>query len=70
MAIMLRTLTLLIAFILIATGGYFLFVTSEAPNFFLFRDLQKNATLLFLAGGCLIIMWVIAGLLSRDTLKL
>jgi hypothetical protein len=70
MASMFRTLTLLIAFILIATGGYFLFVTSEAPNFFLFGDLQKNAILLFLAGGCLIIIWVIAWLMSRNTQEL
>ena len=65
MASMFKTLTLLIAFTLIATGGYFLFVTSEAPNFFLFGDLQKNAILLFLAGGSLIIITVIAGLMSR-----
>ncbi len=70
MASKFRTLTLLIAFILIATGGYFLFVSSEAPNFFLFGDLQKNAMLLFLAGGCLIIMWAIAWLMSRNTQKL
>jgi hypothetical protein len=67
MASMFRTLILLIAFILIATGGYFLFVTSEAPNFFLFGDLQKNAILLFLAGFCLIIIWIIAWLMSRKT---
>jgi len=56
---------LLFASILLALGGYFLFVASEAPNFFLFGDLQKNAILLFVAGGCLIIVWIIAGVISR-----
>lgn len=70
MASIFRTLTLLIALILIATGGYFLFITSEAPNFFLFGDLQKNAILLFLAGICIIIIWVIAGLMSKKIQEL
>jgi len=65
MASILRTLTLLIALVLIAIGGYFLFVTSEAPYFFLFGDLQKNAILLFFVGGCLIIIWAISVYISR-----
>jgi len=67
MASIFGKLTLLIAFILIATGGYFLFVSSEAPNFFLFGDLQKNATILFLSGGCLIIIYIISRVISRKT---
>jgi len=62
-----RNLVLLSAFVLIALGGYMVFVSSEAPNFFLFGDLQNNALLLFIAGGCLIIVWFLVGLMSRNS---
>ena len=55
-----RTLLLLSAFVSIALGGYLYFVASEAPNFFLWGDLENNALIFFLAGGVLIFIWVIS----------
>jgi len=46
-----RNLVLLSAFVLLALGGYLYFVSSEAPNFFLWGDLKTNALILFLVGG-------------------
>ena len=43
-----RNLILLSALLLLALGGYLFFVSSEAPNFFLFGDLKTNALVLFL----------------------
>ncbi|MBT8172411.1 hypothetical protein KJN74_06030 [Candidatus Bathyarchaeota archaeon] len=66
MASLFRTLILLSALILIALGGYLRFVSSQAPNFFLFGDLQNNSLLLFLMGGILIIIWIVVGLSGRN----
>jgi len=60
-----RNLILLSAFLFLALGGYLFFVSSEAPNFFLFGDLKNNALILFLIGGTLIILWIILGVMSR-----
>jgi len=62
-----RTVLLLSAFVSIALGGYLYFVSSEAPNFFLWGDLEKNALILFLIGGFLIFVWLISGLLNKET---
>ena len=63
-----RKLILLSAFVLLALGGYLYFVSSEAPNFFLFGDLKNNAVLLFVVGGFLILVWIISGLMSKNNL--
>ena len=64
-----RNLILLSAFVLLALGGYLFFVSSEAPNFFLFGDLKNNAILLFAVSGILILVWIVTGLMSRSSLK-
>ena len=64
-----RNLILLSALLLLALGGYLFFVSSEAPNFFLFGDLKNNALILFLVGGILILLWIVSGLMSRSSLK-
>jgi hypothetical protein len=64
-----RNLTLLSALLLLALGGYLFFVSSEAPNFFLFGDLKNNALILFLVSGILILVWIVSGLMSRSSLK-
>jgi len=64
-----RNLILLSALLLLALGGYLFFVSSEAPNFFLFGDLKTNALVLFLVGGILILVWIVSGLMSRSSLK-
>jgi hypothetical protein len=64
-----RKLILLSAFVLLALGGYLYFVSSEAPNFFLFGDLKNNAILLFAASGILILVWIVSGLISRSRIK-
>jgi len=61
-----RNLVLLSAFVLLALGGYFYFVSSEAPNFFLWGDLKTNALILFLVGGILILVGIVTGLMSRS----
>jgi len=66
----LRKIILLLAFVLLAVGGYFLFVSSEAPNFFLFGDLKNNSFTLFLLGGVLIIVWIVTGLVSKTKIEL
>jgi hypothetical protein len=63
-----RKLILLSALVLIALGGYLYFVSSEAPNFFLWGDLSKNALILFLVGGILIFVWAFSGLFNKETL--
>ena len=62
-----RNLILLSALLLLALGGYLFFVSSEAPNFFLFGDLKNNALILFLVGGILILVWIVSGLMSRSS---
>jgi len=64
-----RKLILLSAFVLLALGGYLYFVSSEAPNFFLFGDLKNNAILLFVVNGFLILVWIVTGLMSRSRIK-
>ena len=64
-----RKLILFSAFVVLAFGGYLYFVSSEAPNFFLFGDLKNNALILFLVGGILILLWIVSGLMSRSSLK-
>jgi len=61
-----RNLVLLSAFVLLALGGYLYFVSSEAPNFFLWGDLKTNALILFLVGGILILVGIVSGLMSRS----
>lgn len=62
-----RKLILLSAFVLLALGGYLFFVSSEAPNFFLFGNLKNNAIALFLVSGLLIIIWIVSGLMSKSS---
>jgi len=64
-----RNLILLSALLLLALGGYLFFVSSEAPNFFLFGDLKTNALVLFLVSGILILVWIVTGLMSRSSLN-
>ena len=63
-----RNLILLSALLLLALGGYLFFVSSEAPNFFLFGDLKNNALVLFLVGGILILLWIVSEVISRKKL--
>ena len=62
-----RKLILLSAFVLLALGGYLFFVSSEAPNFFLFGDLKNNAILLFAVSGILILVWIVSGLMNKSS---
>ncbi len=62
-----RKLILLSAFVLLALGGYLYFVSSEAPNFFLFGDLKNNAILLFAVSGFLILVWIVSGLMNKSS---
>jgi len=62
-----RNLILLSAFVLLALGGYLYFVSSEAPNFFLFGDLKNNAILLFAVSGILILVWTVSGLMNKSS---
>jgi len=64
-----RNLILLSALLLLAVAGYLFFVSSQAPNFFLFGDLKTNALVLFLISGILILVWIVTGLMSRSSLK-
>jgi len=64
-----RKLILFSAFVVLAFGGYLYFVSSEAPNFFLFGDLKNNAMLLFAVSGILILVWIISGLMSKSSLQ-
>jgi len=61
-----RTLILLSAFVSIGLGGYLYFVSSEAPNFFLWGDLKNNAFILFLLGAILIAVGLISGRLNKE----
>jgi len=61
-----RNLVLLSAFVLLALGGYLYFISSEAPNFFLWGDLKTNALILFLVGGILILVGIVSGLMSSS----
>lgn len=63
-----RKLILFSAFVVFALGGYLYFVASEAPNFYLFGDLKHDATLLFVLGGILIIVWIIIALMNKTSL--
>lgn len=67
---LLRKIILFSAFVLLAVGGYLFFVSSEAPNFFLFGDLKNNSFTLFLIGGVLIIVWIVTGLGSKSSIEL
>ena len=62
-----RKIILFSAIVLIALGGYFVFVATEAPNFFLFGDLKNNAIFLFGAGGFLILIWIVIGSISKSS---
>jgi len=63
-----RNLILLSALLLLAVAGYLFFVSSQAPNFFLFGDLKTNALVLFLVGGILIFLWIVFGVIGRKKL--
>jgi len=63
-----RKIILFAAFVALAYGGYLLFVSTEAPNFFLFGDLKNNAILLFAIGGILILLWIVSGLAKKISL--
>jgi len=63
-----RKLILFSAFVVLAVGGYLYFVSSEAPNFFLFGDLKNNSILLFAVSGILIVVWIISGLMNKISL--
>ena len=65
-----RKIILFSAFLLLAVGGYFLFVSSEAPYFFLFGDLKNNSFTLFILGGVLIIVWIVTGIASKTRIEL
>jgi hypothetical protein len=52
---------------LLALGGYLYFVSSEAPNFFLFGDLKNNAILLFAVSGILILVCIVTGLMNKSS---
>ncbi|MEJ2244039.1 MAG: hypothetical protein P8X87_05870 [Candidatus Bathyarchaeota archaeon] len=60
-----RTLLLLSAFVSFALGGYLYFVSSEAPDFFLWGDLKNNALIFFLAGVILIFVWLTSKYLAN-----
>jgi hypothetical protein len=60
-----RKIILLSAFVLLALGGYLYFVSSEAPNFFLWGDLKTNALIFLLVGGILILVGIVSGLISK-----
>jgi hypothetical protein len=62
----LRKIILLSAFVLLTLSGYFYFVSSEAPNFFLWGDLKNNAIIFFLAGGILIFVGIVSGIISKS----
>jgi len=64
-----RKIILLSAFVLLALGGYLFFVSSEAPNFFLFGNLKNDAIALFLLSGLLIVVWIVSGLMSKSSLE-
>jgi len=61
-----RKIILFSSLVLLAVGGYLFFVSSEAPNFFLFGDLKNNAILLFAVSGVLILLWIVLGLINRS----
>ena len=63
-----RKMILFSAIVLVALGGYLLFVASEAPNFFLFGNLKNNVILLFGASGFLMLIWIINGSISKSSL--
>ena len=60
-----KKLTLLSALLLLALGGYLIFVSSAAPNFFLFGDLKTTALTLFLVAGILITLWIASQIIGR-----
>ena len=66
---LLKKITLLLALLLLALGGYLIFVSSEAPNFFLFGDLKTTALTLFIVAGILIALWIVFQIISRETAK-
>jgi len=67
---LLKKLTLLSALLLLALGGYLIFVSSVAPTFFLFGDLKTTALTVFLVAGILIALWLVSHVISRKTVEL
>ena len=66
MASIFSKLVLLSALVLVAIGGYLLFVSSYAPNFYIFGDLVEMSLIIFLSSGFLIVMWVVIYFTSRS----
>ena len=57
---------LLIALVLLAVGGYLLFVSNQAPNFTIFGDITLTASVLFLVSGFLIMVWITLQMISKS----
>ena len=70
MASIFKKLTLLSAFVLLALGGYLLFVSYQAPNFYIFGDVEAIALILFLVSGILITLWIALQLMSKKLIQL
>jgi len=66
MASIFSKLILLSALVLIALGGYLLFVSNSAPNFYLFGDIDEMALIIFLSSGFLIVIWIVLYFMSRN----
>ena len=66
MASLLNKIILLIALVLLAVGGYLLFVSNQAPNFTIFGDITLTATVLFLLSGFLIMVWITLQLINKS----
>jgi len=58
MASLFKTLTSLSGLMLLALGGYLFFVSYQAPNFYIFGDLEAMALILFLVSGIMITIWM------------
>jgi len=63
-------LTLLSALLLLALGGYLLFVSYQAPSFYIFGDVEAMALLLFLVSGILITIWIVLQLMSKKLVQI
>ena len=59
---------LLAALVFLAVGGYLLFVSNQAPNFYFFGDIITTAIVLFVASGFLIAIWIILQIASKSQL--
>ena len=66
MASIFSKIILLSALVLIALGGYLLFVSTSAPNFYLFGDIEEMTMIIFLSSGFLIAIWIVVYFMSRN----